>query len=575
MIEFNLRVVFKIIATLFLFVLISCSSTKQIASSNNSRLSDKKEMEFTHYLVEANKLKTLGYLKESIVAYNKCLSIKENSGAVNYELANLYIFKKNYTKALEYSERASKFDKQNIWYQLVYANLLLQSGEYKKTVVVLEDLSTQYPNNFEILITLADVYATNKKDYSNALEYYKKAESVSGFSDELFFKQEKIYLALGKKDKVLENLDNLVEANPKNSRYIGIYAETLMNFGKHAEAQKVYEKLFEIDSNNGIAHLSYGEFLLKNGDTGKATQEFKTGLRNENLDIVPKIDLIISLSRHYNKEYDAEIMHKLIDIIIEVHPKSIEGNKIKAELFLKQENIKEAKNQLVRIIEVKKDNYLIWEQLILIDFELHDYQDMFTHSMEAIESFPNYGKFLLYNGLACQNLNKHKEAIDILEIGQDIVVGNNDLEAELLSVLAESYYRDKQLDKAFVAFDELLVLKPNNIVALNNYSYYLTLENTNLEKANKMATRAVELEPKSGTFLDTYAWVLYKQKRFADAKVQIELAISYSDNVSTALYEHYGDILYKNNRKYEAKKQWEIAIEKGGNKEKLNILKQK
>jgi len=514
MIEFNLKFVFRIFALVFLVVLVSCSSSKKITSSKNTRLSDKMEMEFTHYFIEGNKLKTLGYYNEAVVAYNKCLELKKNSGAANYELTNIYIFQQKFTKALEYSEKAASFDKQNIWYQLVYANLLLQNGEYKKSISVLNNLHKLYPNNFDILMTLADVYSSNKKDYSKALKYYEKAETVFGFSDDLYFKQEKIYIALGKQEKVLENLEKLIKAYPNDTRYIGIYAETLMNFGKLTEAQTAYENLFKIDSNNGIAHLSYGEFLLKKGNRREAIREFKKGLQNANLIITAKIDLLINLSRHYNKEFDAEILHTFIDIIIETHPKSIEGNKIKAELFLKQENSKGAKTQLLRVIEVEKDNYLIWEQLVLLDFELLDYQDMYSHSMEAIESFPNYSKFLLYNGIAGQKLNKYKKSIEILEIGVDIVIGNNDLKAEMLLVLGESYYRDKQLKKAFSVFDDLLILQPNNKVVLNNFSYYLTLENTDLEKAEKMAKHVIGLEPQNGTFLDTYAWVLYKQKRY-------------------------------------------------------------
>lgn len=93
-------------------------------------------------------------------------------------------------------------------------------------------------------------------------------------------------------------------------------------------------------------------------------------------------------------------------------------------------------------------------------------------------------------------------------------------------------------------------------LVLNNYAYYLSLRNENLSKAEQMSSQAVLLEPENGTYLDTYAWVLYMRKDYSQALYYMKLAIQYSPEISGVLYEHYGDILYRNDEKEKALEMW-------------------
>ncbi len=563
--------IYQTIIGLLLIILLSCSGGKHVAKQDISSVKEKKEMEYTHYFIEGNKLKTLGYLQEAIAAFSKCLEIKENSPAVNYELANLYVFNNKYIKAIEYSEKAAKLNKNNIWYQLLYANLLMQNQEYAKSVDVIEDLYKNNPDNFDILINLADIYSTNKKDYSKALKLYNKAEELVGISEEIYFRKEKIYIKLGKNDELIKDLKNLVNANPDNARYVGIYAETLMNFGKETEALEAYKKLFEIDPDNAIAHLSYGEFLLKTGKISEAIEEFEIGIGNQEVDIQPKIELVISLKNYYSKDINSDVIHKLLDKINTTHPDRYEAFALKAELFLKENKLKEAQSAMINVVEKSKDSYIIWEQLILLDSELNEYKKMYQHSKEAMEYFPNYPKFILFNGYACQRLKKYDEGIANLEIGLDLVTKQDDLKSEFYSTLGELYFSAERFGESYKAFDEALLLNPENIIVLNNYSYYLALQETSLEKAKEMAGKVIELEPNNSTYLDTYAWVLYKMNNISEALKKIELAVQNSNDVSGVILEHYGDILYKSGNTEKAIKQWKSARNRGGGSENLDM----
>jgi len=87
-----------------------------------------------------------------------------------------------------------------------------------------------------------------------------------------------------------------------------------------------------------------------------------------------------------------------------------------------------------------------------------------------------------------------------------------------------------------------------------NYAYSLSLENIRLEKAKKNGLKKVVIKfPNNGTFLDTYAWILFQLKNSEASKKYMDLAFyKHETEPSGGYVEHYGDILYQLGNKYEA-----------------------
>ena len=80
------------------------------------------------------------------------------------------------------------------------------------------------------------------------------------------------------------------------------------------------------------------------------------------------------------------------------------------------------------------------------------------------------------------------------------------------------------------AYDSCLQWKDDNVMALNNYAYYLSEQGKDLHKAESMSYKTIKAEPNNGTYLDTYAWILFMQERYADAKTYIDAALKNRDS---------------------------------------------
>jgi Tfp pilus assembly protein PilF len=86
-----------------------------------------------------------------------------------------------------------------------------------------------------------------------------------------------------------------------------------------------------------------------------------------------------------------------------------------------------------------------------------------------------------------------------------------------------------------------------------------------LDKAEQMIQQAIILDPNNSSVEDTYAWVLFKQKKYNEARIWIEKAIQDNRVGSGTELEHCGDILYHLGEKQQALEQWRKA-KAAGNK---------
>ena len=150
------------------------------------------------------------------------------------------------------------------------------------------------------------------------------------------------------------------------------------------------------------------------------------------------------------------------------------------------------------------------------------------------------------------------------------------MKSDFYAQIADIYFKTEKKDSAFANYENSLAANPKNIMVMNNYAYYLSLEKAELKKAERMSAKTVELEPKNSTYLDTYAWILYQEGNYSLAKFYIERAI---DNLTKdvdpgVVLEHYGDILWmsgRDDKKDDAKAldMWQRSYDSGNKTEEL------
>jgi Flp pilus assembly protein TadD len=101
--------------------------------------------------------------------------------------------------------------------------------------------------------------------------------------------------------------------------------------------------------------------------------------------------------------------------------------------------------------------------------------------------------------------------------------------------------------------------------AYNNLAYLYATHATNLEEAEKLARKALDLRPRTDYILDTLGWVLYQQKRYEEAEKLLKDAerLSLGD---PEIHENLGDLLRDTGRPEEALQQYQLALKHSSRK---------
>ncbi|MGD9991948.1 MAG: tetratricopeptide repeat protein [Salinivirgaceae bacterium] len=563
-------------AFLFLLVFIGFSSCKTtttfvVTKDSSLNLSDNKKFEFKHLFFDANKYMLNGDYDNAISHFKACLAIDNTSSASYYKLASIYLIKQEFALAEEYAEKAVWYNNDNIWYLYLAGNLYGKNGKYEKAIDVFERLIQIDENEIDFYLNLADVYLS-ANDLKAALKTYNTIQAKFGIAEIISLQKHKVYASQGKEKEAINELKILASAFDNEAAYKRNIADYYLQLNKLNEAIAEYQNILLKHPGDAYSYLGLAEAHKRAGNVKESFSALKSAFKNRELPSDVKISVLVSLLPSIENTDIKISVIELTEIILEQYPDDPDVNTIYANFLLQANDIQGAKKHLEKVLEVRKDKYAIWEQLILVYNQLLDWPACFSVSNQAIEYFPNQGFLYFFKGFSGFQLEKFSESVEAFEFGLKLITKTDPLYKDFLTFLGESYHKTGKKDKAYRIFDQLLEEDAQNIMVLNNYAYYLSVDDERLDKAEKMSKITVTKEPKNPTYLDTYAWILFRQKKYTEALEYIEKAIAYDLDKSAVITEHYGDILFHNNAVDEAISQWNKALELG---EGSSLLKQK
>ena len=138
--------------------------------------------------------------------------------------------------------------------------------------------------------------------------------------------------------------------------------------------------------------------------------------------------------------------------------------------------------------------------------------------------------------------------------------------AHLLTVAYKKTSDKAYLERAISVYESLVARMPTNTSVLNNLAYMLAQDDRKIALAERYARQVLAADPDSATYLDTYAYVLYKGGRHDEAARAITAAIQQHElqgSVSSEAYEHLGLIKEAQGDRQSALAAYRRALELG------------
>ena len=232
-----------------------------------------------------------------------------------------------------------------------------------------------------------------------------------------------------------------------------------------------------------------------------------------------------------------------------------------AQYLLSKNMESESVPVLEQVVDLDPTNKAARMMLIGAAVKKEDYKQIIKVCEPGIEATPDALEFYYYLAVAYNQAEKPDSVISICKRALEHTTADSKKEivSDFYSILGDMYHTQKQMKEAYAAYDSALVYNPSNIGALNNYAYYLSVERRDLDKAEEMSYRTVKAEPTSGTYMDTYAWILFEKGKYVEAKIYIDQAMQNDGSKSSVVVEHCGDIYYMNGDREKALEYWQQA----------------
>lgn len=473
------------------------------------------------------------------------------------------------------AERAYRLDTTNKWYHRLYGQSLLVAERYAEAIPLFRSLyeSEREPDNYRILAAL---YERTGQPYS-AIAVLDSAEVRFGRIPLLVRMKRQLLASTRQMDRAIEEAQALIDSEPYEVEHHTVLAELYGISGKDSLARQAYNKALDIDSTNLNTLMSLADFFNTRRDYRSMLWATRRLFMLDEMPLEAKIrhfEICTSDLGFYRDNYFQ--INDLASLLAIRYPTDPRVVKLYADHLIASGELERAlaHYKLHTADMPPQEDYF----LTIIDIEsyLQRPDSVRLYVDRALELFPEKVELHLAGGNVLYRQKRYDEAVRAYKASlqyaatdslRSVVWGQiGDVYHQQADETAKENQARKWRKKSYEAYETALGYNPDNYLVLNNWAYFLSLEERDLEHALTMIERVATLTDNNPTYMDTHAWVLFKLGRLEEARQLLRKAIALDGQKSMELLVHYGDILDAQGQRFMAETYWKRALDKGYDK---------
>lgn len=524
----------------------------------------KSDVRYNNFFLEAMLQRQKGNVDASFDLLRHCISIDPSKPEAYYFLAQYYTILKDKEKSLQCFKKAAELNPDNETYMETLARAYINNNQFAESIEILEKVVEKDAVRIDILELLAQLYV-QVDDKDNAIKTLSRIENIEGKNEQISHMKSEIYREMGNKEASINEMQSLSEQYPYDMSMKARYAQTLFFNEEFDMAMGVIGEIFKEDSTNVFAQQLARDYYFDKGLKEKADSMLYVILNNSKTTTADKVQMIRQeiIFNEQNKRDSTEVI-KLFELLMQQPQTDTELALLYVSYMDMKKMPREAMHNVVKkVLEIEPDNSSARMHLVGDAWLSEQFDEVIRLCKDARIYNPEEIKFYYYQGLAYFNKDDFDNALDAFKNGVGAITDESDVEmvSDLYMLMGDLLFKKEMKAEAYEAYDSCLQWNPDNIACLNNYAYFLSIDGKHLDKAEEMSRRTIKKEPENPTYLDTYAWVLFRQKRYAEAKIYIEQTLKFDTvDVSADVLEHAGDIYANNGEMEKAMEKWKEAL---------------
>ena len=546
------------------------TSLSSLSSSERSRLS--------YIYQEATRQRLLENHTAAFDLLCHAHDICPDAPEVLYDLALYRLLLRQDSLAERLLVRAAALDPQNTYYKEALASFYLQRRRTEDALPQLETLAALKPKRSDVLSQLVGIYTSLDRP-ADAIRTLDRIEVLEGKMASVSYRKFALYKSMEKEEEAFAELQSLCKEYPHEMSYRLAIGDQLLQAGRIDEAEKVYDDVRRIEPDNTGLKLSMLELYRQ------TEQDSLFRAMRDSLLYAPKTesdtrvallrDLI--LSEQKTDSIGPQHIRETFSTLEADFPQDLGLLQLHAAYLATYDKSNDSAFVAImdRVYDLQPSNTQALFYLIQYYAEHEDITHLEDLCRRGVLTHPEELLCHYFLGVSLYQQDKKREALAAFRAG--IVQKTEDsrpaMVADLYSIMGDILHEMGSEREAYAAYDSCLVYQDDNVQCLNNYAYYLSLQGTDLDRAEEMSYRTIRLQPDNKTYLDTYAWILFMKERFSEAQMYIDRVcppdsadsvLLNDDGISGVVFEHAGDIAACNGKMEQALRFWTLAQRAGG-----------
>ena len=493
----------------------------------------------------------------------RCTELRPEASESYFFLGQYYTEMQQADRALEYFARAAALEPANTTYMETLAQAHIQKDQYAEATAVVERLYEQNKGRQDLLETLYRLYL-QQEDYTQAIGVLERIEQIDGKSERTSLSKSGLYAKMNDHQRAVDEMRQLAEQYPNDLNYRTIYAHTLLMNDQEDEARDVLRHVLAEEPDNVGAQRVLRVYYLRQGDTASADSITRAILLNpkaQSEDKIYQLRQVIAENEQQGGD-STEVLALFRQMLAQPQPDADIAVLQAAYMDLKQMPRDSIAAALEQVLLLAPDNASARLHLVQYAWEDEDDNRIIELCRQARQYNPEEMAFYYYQGMAYYRQDDRDNALEAFQNGINVITDQShpDIVSDFYAVMGDLLHQKGREQEAFAAYDSCLQWKPDNVGCLNNYAYYLSLRAMRLDEAEQMSYKTIKAEPQNATYLDTYAWILFVQGRYAEARIYIDQALQNDSLPSHDVLEHAGDIYAQCGDIGQALNYWQQAL---------------
>ena len=527
-----------------------------------------------YFMNEAARCMMNGQVSSAADLYSHCLEINPNTPEAIFQLGRMKFYLGQDSLAFDMLYKALEQDSCNCNYIETLVSLLVKDRKYEEALPLLERMSKLQSNRTDVFNIMAQIYS-NLGFVEDAIHTYDRLEILEGKMASLSIEKFNLYMEMGDSVSAFQELQQLCAEYPADLSYRIHMGYQYQLLGDYDKAMQIYEEVKKSEPANVSLQMAMLDYYKMNGQDSLYVAVRDSILYSPETESGKKTLLLQNMVQTSPKDSvaDQEIIQRF-EHILGSDSTNVEILTLYA-LFLeyREKSPQHIASLMHSILNIQPENEMALQWLTTYYVSNADILSMEEMCRRAINYYPSNLTYYYFLSYALMNAKNYEGILELLERGLRLCSEETkpQLISEVFTQRGDAYYALGEYDKAFLEYDSALVYNKDNILCLNNYAYFLSLRNEQLDRAEEMSYRTVKLEPNNPTYLDTYAWILFMQQDYIGAQSYMDRVVPRdsteqfllsNEELSGVLLEHAGDIAWMNGETERAVQLWRLALQK-------------